>query len=112
MARPKTVRKRLDRAGGAAGKQAKRGGASRRKVDPRISSVVDDRVAHHGLSPREAEILEAAVEGQSRTQMLKTAKISDNTLKSEVRVLMKKLAAANLQDAVIGVLRDALGKRR
>ena len=75
-------------------------------------SVVRDRVEHNSLSPREAEILEAAVGGQTRAQMLKTAKISDNTLKSEVRVLMRKLSASNLQEAVIDVLRDALSKRR
>ena len=75
-------------------------------------SVVKDRVTRCGLSPREEEILHAAVGGQSRAQMCKSAKISDNTLKSEVRVLMKKLSATNLQEVVIGVLRDALGKRR
>ena len=90
----------------------KRGAASRKKEDPRVVSAVKDRVARCSLSPREAEILHAAVGGLSRAQMCKTAKISDNTLKSEVRVLMKKLAATNLQEVVIGVLRDALGKRR
>jgi DNA-binding NarL/FixJ family response regulator len=90
----------------------KRGGASRKKEDPRVVSAVKDRVTRCALSPREAEILHAAVGGQSRAQMCKSAKISDNTLKSEVRVLMKKLAATNLQEVVIGVLRDALGKRR
>jgi DNA-binding NarL/FixJ family response regulator len=90
----------------------KRGGASRKKEDPRVLSVVRDRVTRCGLSPREEEILHAAVAGQSRAQMCKSAKISDNTLKSEVRVLMKKLSSTNLQEVVIGVLRDALKKKR
>jgi DNA-binding NarL/FixJ family response regulator len=90
----------------------KRGGPSKKKEDPRVLSVMRERATRCALSPREEEILHAAVSGQTRAQMCKTAKISDNTLKSEVRVLMKKLSATNLQEVVIGVLRDALGKRR
>ena len=75
-------------------------------------SVVKDRVTRCGLSPREEEILHAAVGGQSRAQMCKSAKISDNTQKSEVRVRMKKLSATNLQEVVIRELRDALSKKR
>lgn len=97
-------------------RRARRGSASARKpssrVHPRVAAVLRDRVARHDLSPRETEVLEAAVRGDSRRAMLRSAGITLNTLKVHVRTLVRKLKARRLDDVVIGVLRDALTRKR
>lgn len=86
-----------------------KGGAKRRpRVDPRVVEVVQELVRAHDLTPRETEILEAAVRGAPRKQMLASAGVTNNTFKAQVRGLVRKLKAQRLQDVVVEVLRDAL----
>jgi DNA-binding NarL/FixJ family response regulator len=60
--------------------------------------------ADRGLSPRETALYLAAVEGVPRSYLAKVLGISENTVKTQTRVLLRKLGHRRLDDAVWAVV--------
>jgi DNA-binding NarL/FixJ family response regulator len=77
-------------------------------ADDRVAALIESLVRRHTLSTREAELLVAAVAGTSRKTILQSKGISGNTLKTQIRHLLQKLDAPNLDEVAMGVLRAAL----
>jgi DNA-binding NarL/FixJ family response regulator len=57
-------------------------------------------LAGNSLSAREMEVLRCLAQGMTTTQISSELFISDNTVKTHVRHIMEKLAAANRAEAV------------
>jgi DNA-binding NarL/FixJ family response regulator len=74
----------------------------------RFGELVEDLTRRHNLSPRETELLIYAVSGSSREEILREKNISPNTLKSQVRQLLRKFSAEDLDKLAVKVLRLAL----
>ena len=66
------------------------------------------RVAHAGLSPREMEILKWAKAGKTRWEISVILTLSDETIKSYMKNIFKKLKAANKAQAVAIALERGL----
>jgi len=78
-------------------------------ADPRIDLALRHRILRSALLAREAEILVAAVHGIPRSALGGALGIGENTLKTHVNRLMRKLGTQTLDQAVIEILRSALG---
>jgi DNA-binding NarL/FixJ family response regulator len=74
----------------------------------RVAARLSELARRHALSPREAEILVAAVTGVPREVLLQQFGITENTYKSQVRGLLKKFEATDLATLALGVLRAAI----
>ena len=97
-----------------------------RVPDERLTWLIDELSQHSGLTPRETEVVAAAVANTPRQHLLEIFQVKENTLKTQVRNIMRKtgydsldsLAKALLHDALSGsdaavpVARDASGWRR
>jgi DNA-binding NarL/FixJ family response regulator len=83
---------------------ASRTGAS----DPRVDIALRHRIIRAGLTAHEAEVLVVAVNGVPRSHIARKLGIAENTIKTHVNVLMRKLGAVSLDAAVNDVLRAAL----
>lgn len=79
--------------------------------DEVVSAVVGTLVVNHGLSPREVQVLTLALGGTPRIALRDELGVSDNTVKTTVRHLLRKTMADTLDDLVKYVLRAALQKR-
>lgn len=79
--------------------------------DDVVAAVVGTLVANHGLSPREVQVLTLALEGTPRIALRDELGVSDNTVKTTVRHLLRKTMADTLDDLVKYVLRTALQGR-
>ncbi len=64
--------------------------------------------SHLGLSQRESEVLGLLVEGLSNRAIAKALFIGDETVKTHVRSLLRKLGAADRTQAVATALREGL----
>jgi two-component system response regulator DesR len=82
--------------------------AFERVPDQRIAWLVDEVVRTRGLSPRETDILAAAVEGTPRKQIAEQIGTTENTVKSCVKSVLRKCGAANLDEVVREIMRRAL----
>jgi DNA-binding NarL/FixJ family response regulator len=82
--------------------------AASRSLVPALASLVEALARAHALSRREVELLVCVVSGESRADIQRTMTISENTLKSHTRSLLRKLDACDLNDVIIQVLRAAL----
>jgi DNA-binding NarL/FixJ family response regulator len=64
-----------------------------------------ERARHRwGLSPREAEIVEATLRGRGRDEYVETSGMSINTFKTHVRKLLEKADYENLSSLAIDLL--------
>lgn len=77
-------------------------------IDPRVELVLRHRILSGHLHPPEASVLVESVAGCTRAELGKKLGFAENTLKTHVRTMLRKLDVEDLQDAVIRVLRDAL----
>jgi DNA-binding NarL/FixJ family response regulator len=70
-------------------------------LDPRlVRSTVARIAATHYLSAREMDVLAAAVCGVPRSRVAEALGRSENTIKTQVNAVLKKLGQAGLDDAV------------
>jgi DNA-binding NarL/FixJ family response regulator len=79
--------------------------AGRRVVDERLgqslqSSVEPDRVAEFGLSPREREVLDEMLIGLGNQAISRRLCISEDTVKSHVKSIFRKLGAHDRAHAI------------
>jgi DNA-binding NarL/FixJ family response regulator len=65
--------------------------------------------ARHGLTPAEAALVSAAVEGAANhVELAELAGVQRSTIKKQVQSICAKSGASSLKAAVIAVLREAL----
>lgn len=76
--------------------------------DVRIARGVLDYATTVRLTPRECEILSAAVAGIERAHLLEELGITINTYKRQVRSLLQKCGEATLDRVAIGALRKVV----
>ncbi|MEM1417305.1 MAG: hypothetical protein AAGH15_20575 [Myxococcota bacterium] len=80
-----------------------------RVVDAAIVASVRRFASEHGLTPAETRILELAVDGMTRTDIVSEAGISVHTYQKHVRAIRDKSGEAIFQ-AAIRVLRGAVAR--
>ncbi len=64
------------------------------------------------LSDRERQVLELALEGATRVEIAERLGVSENTLKAQVRKVLRKCGHANLAELVQTALREAWASKR
>ena len=79
--------------------------------DP-LERCVAELAREHGLSPREAEILAAAVQGMSRSEVATQLGVRESTVKTLVRRLLAKTGYPNMRVLVGDVMASALARAR
>ena len=79
--------------------------------DDSLAAVVSELVSSHGLSPREVQVLTLSLGGTPRVALTDEMGVSDNTVKTTVRHLLRKTTADTLDDLVQYVMRAALHRR-
>jgi DNA-binding NarL/FixJ family response regulator len=75
----------------------------------RIDGAIAETVRTYRLNQRERAILTFAIRGMTRAAIVDRLGVSENTLKTQARVLLRKLGVEYLSDAAIAVLHRALG---
>lgn len=76
--------------------------------DDRVAAWVDELAREKQLSSREVQLLAYALGSESRDLVLRRLGITENTLKSQVKALLKKCNARSMDDLAKNILRDAL----
>lgn len=76
--------------------------------DERVAAVVVHLAREHDLTCREVQLLTASLGGRTREDIRDWVGIGENTLKSQVRGLLRKTGFRNVDVLVNQVLRDAL----
>ncbi len=76
--------------------------------DSRVIAWVEVLARTRNLTAREVQLIAYALGGESREAVLRRLGISVNTLKTQVRSLLRKCAARSLDDLANRVLRNAL----
>jgi DNA-binding NarL/FixJ family response regulator len=76
---------------------------------PRVSEAVRGLAARQKLTPRELQLLVYALGDEPRARVRRRLGISENTLKTEIRGLIRKCGARNADALAKQVLREALG---
>ena len=82
--------------------------AFERIPDQRVASLIDEVARQCSLTTRETEILAAALSDTTRAQLLAQFGVTDNTLKSQIRALLRKTDHESLDSLTKAVLRQAL----
>jgi DNA-binding NarL/FixJ family response regulator len=80
--------------------------------DENVCAWVVERADALHLTRRDLELIAHAVRDESRETMLRQLRISQNTLKSQVRSLLRKFGARNLDELANSVLREASRLKR
>lgn len=73
-----------------------------------LATVVEACARRWRLSPRETELLARAVDGTARDALVSSMGVSENTLKTQIRTLLRKADSNHLDELVGDVLREAL----
>lgn len=76
--------------------------------DARLAAWVDVKARECGLSSREVQLMAYVLGGESRTQIMRRLGIGENTLKTQVRSLLRKCRARNMDRLAFRALREAL----
>ena len=76
--------------------------------DERVAAWVDELARRRGLTPREVQLMAYALGNESRHQVMRRLGITENTLKTQVRALLRKCGATTMDGLAKTVLRDAL----
>lgn len=74
----------------------------------RLTAAIDRWAAQYRLSPREVDILTAAMDGAEHSRLAAVGGVSSATIKTQVHRLVRKVGARSLQSLVSEVLRTAL----
>lgn len=77
-------------------------------TNERVSQLIDALARQRGLSPREIELLTSAMSRSDRKTFLRDKGVSVNTVKSQIRSLLRKTGAKDLDDLVIQILLAAV----
>lgn len=83
--------------------------AVERARDARIARVIEANARRFALSPRESDILAAAVAGTARKILADQLGTTENTLKTQVRQLLRKCGHESLEELGRYVLHQAIG---
>jgi len=76
--------------------------------DERVSAWVDELSKRQGLTAREVQLMAYALGNEPRGQVMRRLGITENTLKTQVRALLRKCGARSMDELAKNVLRDAL----
>lgn len=76
--------------------------------DERIAAWVDELARRHGLTAREVQLMAYALGDEPRRTVMRRLGITENTLKTQVRGLLRKCGARSMDALARNVLRDAL----
>jgi len=76
--------------------------------DERVAAWVDELARRRSLTPREVQLVAYALGNESRQKVIRRLGISENTLKTQVRALLRKCNARSMDSLAKVVLRDAL----
>lgn len=83
--------------------------AGKRHIPPEIAADLAAHIGQQSLSPREVEVLQAAALGYSNRDIALQLRITEDTVKGHMRLIMDKLRANNRTHAVaIAVQRGVL----
>lgn len=83
--------------------------AGKRHIPPEIAAELAEHIGQQSLSPREVEVLQAAALGYSNRDIALQLRITEDTVKGHMRLIMDKLSANNRTHAVaIAVQRGIL----
>ena len=74
----------------------------------KIDVIVEELVVTKGLSAQEAAILRRAAADRPRSTLAATLNVNENTLKTQIRALLRKCEAATLDELVRQILRRAI----
>lgn len=84
--------------------------AFERVPDERTTWAIDEVARRKKLSPREVEVLIAAVAGVSRKVLADELGTSENTLKTQIRSVLRKCSAGTLEELARSTLQLALSE--
>jgi len=76
--------------------------------DERVAAWVDQLAKTRGLTPHEVQLIAYALGNESRQRVIRRLGITENTLKTQVRSLLRKCDARSMDSLAKRVLRDAL----
>jgi DNA-binding NarL/FixJ family response regulator len=76
--------------------------------DERVAAWVDELARRRSLTPREVQLMAYALGNESRQKVMRRLGITENTLKTQVRALLRKCNARSMDSLAKMVLRDAL----
>lgn len=76
--------------------------------DERVAAWVAQLARARGLTPREVQLVAYALGNESRQKVIRRLGITENTLKTQVRSLLRKCNARSMDGLAKSVLRDAL----
>jgi DNA-binding NarL/FixJ family response regulator len=76
--------------------------------DERVAAWVDELAPRLGLTAREVQLVAYALGNESRQDVIRRLGISENTLKTQVRGLLRKCSARSMDSLAKVVLRGAL----
>lgn len=82
--------------------------AFERIEDQRIGWAVDEMSSRNRLNPRDVDLLVAALAGVTRKTLADELGISENTLKSQVRQVLRKCGASTLEELARATLQLAI----
>lgn len=82
--------------------------AFERVPEQRVAWLIQSIVDQFGLTPRETDLLAAAVAGTSRREVAEQLGTSENTVKSVVKGALRKIPHKSLDDAAREILHHAL----
>ncbi len=76
--------------------------------DERVAAWVDELARRNHLTAREVQLMAYALGDESRAQVMRRLGITENTLKTQVRALLRKCGARSMDTLAKNVLREAL----
>jgi DNA-binding NarL/FixJ family response regulator len=79
-----------------------------RVPNPCLAAYVDELARVHSFTPREVQLVAHALGNESREEAINRLGVTHNTLKSQVRTLLKKCGERSMDGLAKMILRDAL----
>jgi len=80
------------------------------RLPAEITARLAQRRAAPGLSPRELDVLQLIVKGQSNKEIGATLGLAENTVKNHVKVILEKLNVADRTQAATTALQRGLAR--
>lgn len=76
--------------------------------DDRVAAWVDELARRKNLTPREVQLMAYALGNETRSKVIRRLGITENTLKTQVRALLRKCGARSMDGLAKNILREAL----
>jgi two-component system NarL family response regulator len=80
------------------------------RLPAEITARLAQRRAAPGLSPRELEVLQWIVKGQSNKEIASTLNLAENTVKNHVKMILDKLGVADRTQAATTAIQRGLAR--